>query len=217
VTAFYVFAVTDGVPKTAGRGLGGPLVVRPIAGVYVALERRADVPPVELGTLKRHHQTVERLANRVPAILPVRYGTLLTSDEIEEALEDRREELADALDLVRGRRQMTWRIAAGRRQRAVESAEAPPLSGTEYLRRASRSASASTAPAFRRVRACVGELAIAERYQRPTATLPESVYHLVDRAKVDAYQDASKDLRESNKALTLSGPWAPYAFVPDLF
>ena len=217
MTAFYVFAVTDAVPKTAGRGLGGPLVLRPIAGVYVALERRADVPPVELGTLKRHHQTVERLANRVPAILPVRYGTLLTSDDIEEALEDRREELADALDLVRGRRQMTWRIAAGRRQRAVESADAPPLSGAEYLRRASRSASASTAPAFRRVRACVGELAIAERYQQPTATLPESVYHLVDRAKVDAYQDASKDLRESNKALTLSGPWAPYAFVPDLF
>ena len=61
-------------------------------------------------------------------------------------------------------------------------------------------------PAFRRVRACVGEIpAIAERYQQPqTESLPESVYHLVDRAKVDAYQDASKDFRESNKALMLS-------------
>ena len=64
MTAFYVFAVTDAAPKTAGRGLGGPLVLRPIAGVYVALERRADVPPVELGTLKRHHQTVERIAGK---------------------------------------------------------------------------------------------------------------------------------------------------------
>ena len=50
MTAFYVFAVTDAVPKTAGRGLGGPLVLRPIAGVYVALERRADVPPVSWHT-----------------------------------------------------------------------------------------------------------------------------------------------------------------------
>jgi hypothetical protein len=215
--AFYVFAVTDAAPaKTAGRGLSAPVIVRPVAGVFVAVKRRADVPPLELGSLKLHQQTVERLASRVPAILPVRYGTLLTTAEIEDSLEDRREELTEALDLVRDRRQMTWRMPAGHRPRAAVASPQLPQSGADYLRRASRSASPASAHVFRRVRECVGSLAIAERHQKATDTLPESLYHLVDRGSLDDYDQASTLLR-ATKTFSLSGPWAPYAFVPDLF
>ena len=51
VTPLYVFALTDAAPPDRRTGSRWPHVSA-IAGVFAALERRADVPPVELGTLK---------------------------------------------------------------------------------------------------------------------------------------------------------------------
>jgi gas vesicle protein GvpL/GvpF len=111
--AWYLFALVDAVPRgRPGRGLGGNLAVRRVPGGLAVVERRADVPPVEFGTLQKHQAVVARLADSVPAILPVRFGTLLETEEIEEALQDRDEEIADAFDLVRGRVQFTWRLRA---------------------------------------------------------------------------------------------------------
>jgi len=230
----YVFALIDAVPAGAsGRGLGSSLTFRRVAGVFAAVERRADVPPVEMGLLAAHQRIVERLADRVSAILPVRFGTLLTIDELEEALAERDEELADALDFVRGRRQMTWRarrakgeggaarsegrgaIGEGREARSEGRGAKSP--GTDYLLRAKEAATTTASPAFRSVRARIGPFAAAERYQRRTKALPESFYHLVDYTHVDHYKRAARQLLESTSLLTLSGPWAPYAFVPDLF
>ena len=81
---------------------------------FVVVERRADVPPVEFGSLKKHQDVVVRLAKQVPAILPVRFGTLLEPEHLEEALQERDAEIADAFDLVRDRVQFTWRIGRGR-------------------------------------------------------------------------------------------------------
>jgi hypothetical protein len=92
----YVFALIDAAPAgPSGRGLGSSLTFRRVAGVFAAVERRADVPPVEMGSLAAHQRIVERLADRVSAILPVRFGTLLTIEELEESLTDRDEELTD--------------------------------------------------------------------------------------------------------------------------
>src|SRR5689334_1521598 len=102
--AWYVFAIVDDLPGGApGRGLSGRLGVRRVAGALAIVERRADVPPVEFATLAKHQAVVSRLADAVPAILPVRFGTLLESEEIEEALDERDEELAEAFDVVRNR------------------------------------------------------------------------------------------------------------------
>src|SRR6516165_863426 len=74
---WYVFALVDTPPHgRLGRGLRGPLRARPSAGAYAIVERRVDVPPVELGSLRAHQAVVSRLARAVPAILPVRFGTL---------------------------------------------------------------------------------------------------------------------------------------------
>ena len=78
-------------------------------GGFAIVERRVDVPPAEFGTLKQHDVVVARLARDVAAILPVRFGTLLEWEEIEQALEERGDEIADAFDRVRGRVQFTWR------------------------------------------------------------------------------------------------------------
>src|SRR5262249_49733910 len=99
---WYVFALVDAPPAGGpGRGLRGALRARPAAGGSAIVERRADVPPAELGSLRAHQAVVSRLANAVPAILPVRFGTLLEEDALDEVLNERDEEIAEAFALVR--------------------------------------------------------------------------------------------------------------------
>ena len=63
--AWYVFALVDALPATrAGQGLTGPLSIRKLAGAFAVVERRADVPPVEFGSLKKHQEVVARLARQ---------------------------------------------------------------------------------------------------------------------------------------------------------
>jgi len=107
---WYVFALVDAVPKgTPGKGLTGNLSLREVPGGLAVVERRADVPPMEFGTLQKHQAVVARLCERVPAILPVRFGTLLEGEEIEEVLQERDGEIAEAFSVVRRRVQFTWR------------------------------------------------------------------------------------------------------------
>lgn len=211
----YVFALVDAAPSNPGRGLSGAVALREVTGGFAAVERRADVPPLEFGTLKRHEQVVDRMASLAPAVLPVRFGTLLTGDELDEALEDRIDDLKEAFDLVRGRVQYTWRTAAAgpptRARRAVVRAR----SGADYLRRAARAAHPTPPAQFRRARP-LGRLAAAERFAPATPLVPGALYHLVERSRSDAYTSAAREIRAHAPGLTWSGPFAAYAFAPEL-
>jgi hypothetical protein len=213
---FYVFALLDAAPAKAGRGLSGALTIREVAGAFAAVERRADVPPLDFGTLRAHEAIVDRLAALVPAILPVRFGTLLAADDLLADLEDRSDDLQEAFDLVRGRVQFTWRSAGpGRAARPPARARAAARSGADYLRRAARGAHPAPPPAFRRARGLT-KLTAAERFVHEGQTLPEALYHLVDRTRAEAYASAANAVRAHAPGLTWSGPFAPYAFAPEL-
>jgi len=232
--AWYLFALVDRLPAARlGRGIAGGLAARCIPGGFAIAERRADVPPVELGTLKTHEAVVAHIAAAVPAILPVRFGTLLETEDIEEALGEREEEIAEAFALVRGRVQFTWRYAETRRARdawgargatgaaaarglGVETRSAKPavLSGAEYLRRAA--AKATPPVVFRTLRAKLRPLIAAERYDGATATLPDSLYHLVDRSSTERYRLLAEKLAATRSALSVTGPFPPFAFTPEL-
>ena len=220
---WYVFALVDAVPSgPPGRGLRGTLSIKRVPGALAVVERRADVPPAEFGTLQRHQAVVERLAGSVASILPVRFGTLLDDAEIEEALQDRDDEIAEALDSVRDRVQYTWRSTRRREDGkkgstgSTEALERKTESGAEYLRRAARAANPAPPPAFRAMRTALAPLRVAERYQPATAVLPEALYHLVDRAAVSRYETASVRLQERNPKLTVTGPFPPFAFAADI-
>lgn len=227
--AWYVFALVDAIPAgRAGKGLSGTLSLRKLSAGFVVVERRADVPPVEFGSLKKHQDVVARLATQVPAILPVRFGTLLETGHLEEALADRDEEIVEAFDLVRGRVQFTWRIARRRPGPAVALATARvggkagavkrdrAASGTEYLRQAARAANPAPPPAFRALRTNLSRLIARQRYQPATSTIREAVYHLVERKNVDRYVAASALLTRTSPQLAVSGPFPPFAFTPDI-
>jgi hypothetical protein len=241
--AWYVFALVDAIPSgRAGRGLTGALSIRKLAGAFALVERRADVPPTEFGSLKKHQEVVGRIASRVPAILPVRFGTLLESADLEESVRDRDEEIAEAFDMVRDRVQFTWRrrlrgarreVGGARREvggalretrgaRRVdgdsksETRADLPTSGAEYLRQAARAAAPAPPAAYRALGATLGPLVAARRYQPGTAVLAEAVYHLVEKKHVTRYLAAADSLKSSNPALVMSGPWPPFAFAPEI-
>ena len=213
---FYVFALVDARPSArAGRGFAAAVSVRPVAGGFAAVERRADVPPLEFGSLRAHERTVDRLASLVPAILPVRFGTLVDEDELDTILGDRDDDIADAFDLVRGRVQFTWRSAVRGRAASPPRAKSAARSGADYLRRAARAANPAPPPSFRRVTS-LARLAVQERFAAAAPPLTGALYHLVERERADAYAAAATSLRAGTPALAWSGPFAPYAFVPEL-
>jgi hypothetical protein len=219
--AWYVFALVDAPPRGAkGKGLAGPLGLRRVPGGYAVVERRADVPPAEFGSLQRHQDVVAKLAARVPAILPVRFGTLLDDAAIDEALAERLPEIAEALDAVRDRVQFTWRRALPSRsalRRAPPTLNEGALSGAEYLRRAARAANPPPPAAWRPLRRKLAAFVAAERYQPATGTAPESLYHLVGRDAVARYTTIGNALAHANAALTMTGPWAPFAFAAQVW
>jgi hypothetical protein len=221
--AWYVFALVDAVPSPRhGKGIGGALSMLPVGDAFAVVERRADIPPVELGSLEKHQDVVNRMAASVPAILPVRFGTLLERDALDDALAEREDELAGAFALVRGRVQFTWRKrgagseAGGAKRRTSDLFSLFGGSGTDYLRHAARAATPAPPAAWRPLRSKLAPLFAAERYQPATATLPESLYHLVDRASSVRYATLAGGLCHATPALTMSGPWPPFAFAPEL-
>jgi hypothetical protein len=70
--------------------------------------RRA--PGATYDRLTRYDAVMRRLSERYAAILPVRFGTCLTRDELEVILRERQPSFHRALRHVRGRVQMTVRI-----------------------------------------------------------------------------------------------------------
>jgi len=212
--AWYVFAIVDRPPaERPGRGLAGALAARQVPGGFAIVERRADVPPVELGALKQHDAVLTRVAEAVPAILPVRFGTLLELEEIEAALDEREEELAEAFDRVRDRVQFTWRRPGSDVRSPASTAR--PASGKEYLRRVAHAAKPPPA-AFRSIRETLRPLVAAERYQRATPSIPDSLYHLVGRDGAARYRLAARKLASADPAVRVTGPFPPFAFAPDL-
>jgi hypothetical protein len=136
-------------------------------------------------------------------------------------LHDRGDDIAQALDTVRDRVQFTWRrTPRGGPRSAALPATVPPSggdgSGTEYLRRAARIAKPAPPPAWRTLRAKLAPLVSGERYQPATAALPESLYHLVARDALTRYTTLAAALRDDDDALSLTGPWPPFAFAPEM-
>ena len=216
---WYVFALVDAPPHgRLGRGLSGPLRARPCSGAYAIVERRADVPPAELGSLRAHQDVVSKLAKSVPAILPVRFGTLLEDETLDETLAERDKDLADALALVRHRVQFTWR-------RAMPSGVTPPsrtaqaatdVSGVAYLRRAAKAANAAPPAVFRLLRDRLHAFVVREHFQAAGSGMPDTLYQLIEKTAIERYRAMADALMLTNPTLTVSGPWPPFAFAAEL-
>lgn len=226
--ALYVYALLGTLPlDDPGHGLvGEPLVVLPSNNVFAAVGSMEAPPPIERDTLLQHDAIVRRLATQVEAILPVRFGTLLSSErELHEGLADRREALGRALELVRGREQVTLRVfrhGAPAEDPPLQEPEAGPHDGpgtTFLLARQAAHRRARTVPELDALRPALTPLVMAERVERhDRGALVATVFHLIRRGTAPAYIEhvtTATALPEGIR-LAVTGPWPPYAFAPEL-
>ena len=210
----YVFALTGhAIPSFALKRRRVEFL--DLRGFHAAVERTSQAPPVSEPSLRTQHDIVTRLFNRIDAVVPARFGALIDEHELRDILEARRPAIQDALALVRGRVQMTVRFpetpeSIPRTSRSVPSG----LTGTAYLE--ARRIASRTMPALAGVVAtAVANLTIAERAEPQTERAGAVLYHLIARGNVARYKDVVSSLNSA--AVSVSGPWPPFAFAPDLW
>jgi Gas vesicle synthesis protein GvpL/GvpF len=196
-----VYALTDAAPAEEVRGALGEAVRALRSGRLFVLAGEIDeAPELAPDALRAHDGAVRRLAATCAALLPVRFGSV--TDEVDFAA--REEELLEALELVRGREQMTLRVYG----------DAAPLdrgSGTAYLESLRR---ARALPEIDPLRAAVAPFVRAERTDVHEPPLLASVYHLIDRGSAGAYLGALRDVPLALR-VTPSGPWPAWSFAPE--
>lgn len=213
-TLYYVYALADaGLPRrfACGRRTLRSIDIR---GVSVVAETVREPRATTEQALREQHAIVARLARRVQALLPVRFGAVFTPAELDARVKSEHDVLRDALDRVRGHVQMTVRLqsdTAGSLQPARVS------SGTAYLAARSGRDRALRRHAGR-IRRAVSGLVADQRLDPGKSGLQGTVYHLIRSTDVERYRAALDAVAPSLAPVRLmvTGPWPVFAFVPAL-
>lgn len=212
MSRLYVFALTSGraSPFTVQ---GHRIQFVEVDNVCVAVERRAAAPAVSERELRIQHAIVTAIFRRVEDLLPVRFGTWMDQQELSEIVAARKAAILEALDLVRGRVQMTLRFSSSLSPSPERKSGADGSgSGTAYLQ-ARRVAHRDLPRSIGEVRVAVRDLVVAERISRGSEAVAGAVYHLISRVDVRRYRSATRAFE--SPLLTVSGPWPPFAFAPE--
>lgn len=216
MSALYVYALT-GRSATAFAAHGHLIEFVAFGNVHAAVERSVERPAVSEEALRTQHEIVIGISRSVDDVLPVRFGAHVEEEELGLLVAMRREVIERALDLVRGRVQMTIRIR-GQEASNTHPAVSPTIAaatGTAYLETRRSAAARPLTPMAMSVAAAARHLAVSERVDSETARTSIAMYHLIDKHRVKDYKDALSSLQSS--ALTVTGPWPPFAFAPDLW
>jgi len=215
MSVLYVYALSGGsaAPFAAH---GHRIEFMEFGNVHAAVERSADRPAISETALRTQHEIVIRISASVDDVLPVRFGARVEEEELGQLVAMRRDVIHRALDLVRGRVQMTVRIRG--EEPSHEGTAAPtitPSTGTAYLEARRAAAARPLTPMAMAVAAAVRHLAVSEKVGGPANRASTTMYHLVDKHRVEDYNEALSSLQ--SPALTVTGPWPAFAFAPDLW
>ena len=199
----------------------------PFDGVVAIVGEVRRRPAASTGNLRHYAAIIESIAARVPAILPVRFGTTFGDvAELELALRSRAAATRQRLRAVRRRAQMTIRLISesesgdasrASRSRAAGRArvrlEHEATQGTQYLReRLAVLRTAREVPELAPIRPAIRRFVKDERVERRSGVV--TVHHLVPRAMAERYRAAvERAAAQSGVRLSASGPFAPYAFA----
>jgi hypothetical protein len=173
-----------------------------------------DATPLSARALRGHDAMVRRIARLVPAVLPARFGSVLQSEAaLASMLDAWSADLLGALALVDDREQMTLRIFAdtGQGGRAGRA-------GRAGLALRQRARDQAEAPELAPLRESLAPLVAAERITRhDRGSLILTAYHLIPRGAAPAYRRLlRRHAAGVGTRAVPSGPWPPYAFVPEL-
>jgi hypothetical protein len=215
-----LYAIVLRAPAGVVGARGEPL--REVAcGEFSALAGE-PAAPLSVDALRAHEAAVRRIADATEACLPARFGATSENDEsLQRELTPRAPELIEALQLVRGREQMTLRVhtstAWGHEGAPGAAAIMSPTlagSGTRYLEERRR---ARKLPELDPLRAALSTLVRAERVERHSEPgLLASVYHLIDKGAAQEYARLAETVKFEGLRVLLSGPWPAWSFAPEV-
>jgi hypothetical protein len=223
----YVYALVAEAPSEGlGTGMSGEALRVVTCGRLLAVVGDTSArPPVTSTALREHDRTIRRITAVTDAVLPMRFGSMVDGElELAGHLEPAEAALEAALVLVAGREQMTVRVYE-RQARAEEGTRiaGPPAAaanlgpGARYL--LERQQTLEHDPHRAALDAVLAAPAAFIRGQRieshGSPPLIASVHHLIERGQGEAYaavlHAGTADLIDA--AVTVSGPWPPYAFA----
>ena len=205
-----LYAITDNpgppLPDVAG------LMLVPFDGL-AAVCTPASEAELSTETLWRHEEVVEALMEDRD-LLPVRYGTRLEDEAaVTRAMEGRRDDLAAALERVRGAVELSVRVVAAS---GAPDPPGPPetASGAEYLRLRAQ-AEASHDDVALTLHEPLAALARESAQARPRPPELFRAAYLVERDGVDSFVAEVGRLQGGSLGLAIlcTGPWPPYSFA----
>ena len=205
---------------------GEQLRAIPVDGVTAVVGELRRTPAPSIRNLRKYAALVESIAARVPAILPARFGTTFRNlAELMLVLRSRGAVLRQRLRVVRGRTQMTLRVLGSDPVNSPSRGQTPVTSrtgvrprnkstqGTKYLQdRLTMLRTAREVPELGPVRPAIRRFVKGEYVERRGSVA--TVHHLIPRATAERYRAAVERVAaESGLRLSVTGPFAPYAFA----
>lgn len=215
MSGLYVYGITARAERIGVKGIFGRRLRTIAVGRLRAIVESAPRPPrATLSALTAHHRVVAALVRNGITLLPVRFGSFVADgDRLARTIGDRDVALRRVLRKVHGCVQMTTRVrvgtAAGERHRSSRS-------GTSHLRAlAARETARRSHPLVRTIERAARRYARASQVEwQGTRSEYIVVHHLIPRDRVDDYRTAVvRTLSSGGAAASMSGPWAPFAFV----
>ena len=211
----YVYGLTvPGLPAKL-TVLRHPLRTLRLSGIEAIVEPMTSRPEPTIESLQTQQEIVTRLAARVPALVPARFGSIMKEASLRSLVETQHDAIAAALRRVTGCAQMTIRVFG------TSDLPAPAVlraaSGTAFLEQ--RRARAHYLPAeVDVIRTQLGRYVREERVEPGARTLRVTVFHLVARESVDEYRQRAEDLHSMLPLhqVTVTGPAPAFAFAPEL-
>jgi hypothetical protein len=225
--SLYVYALVARAPSEGlGTGMNGEaLRVITCGGLLAVVGDMSALPAVTSTALREHDRTIRRMTAITDSVLPMRFGSIVDGElDLARRLEPAEATLEAALVRVAGREQMTVRLYE-KRGRGEESTHiAVPLAaaadlgpGARYLLERRRTLEHDPhSAALDAVLAAPASFIRAQRIEsHGSRPLIASVHHLIERGQGAAYaavlHAGTADLIDA--AVTVSGPWPPYAFA----
>jgi len=226
IVCVYALITPSRLPRRVKGVAGEPLRAMTVDGIVAVVGEVRRPPAASTRNLRRFASIIESIAGGASAILPARFGSTFTDvTELMLVLRSRRGSIRERLRAVRGRAQMTIRLVGSDPGDASIRGQTPMVGrsgvrprnkatqGTRYLQeQLAKMRTAREIPELAPVRAAVQRLVREERVERRRSIA--TVHHLIPRAAAGRYGAAvARTAAENGVRLTVSGPWAPYAFA----
>jgi hypothetical protein len=205
----YLYAITDRPGTGLPEGPLDELASGEVAAVFADGDRQTEPTPEALWA---HEEVVEALMAR-RTVLPMRFGTQVEGEAgLRSLLDARAMEFARVLDDVRGRVELSVRVAGGE-----ATPTGWPPSGADYMRQRldARREAAQVATAVHEPLARMAHRSTSDLSPRGGFLMTGS--YLLQDDGLDRFTDQVHELQRTHPelVLTCTGPWPPYSFVEE--